>query len=115
MKAQQLRSHIINTLFLSGFFVALAASFIRYYYLKEFPVHIEVPCNPAIEICFHRDCETGDCPPNGFSDYRQFDLTGAVFASCDEVDGCEYACKNDAGACTETVCGNTEGDICTNQ
>lgn len=112
MKGQQLRSHIINTLFLSGFFVALVASFVRYYYLKEFPVHIEVSCDPTTEKCFHRDCETDDCPPNGFNDYRQFDLSGAVFATCDQVDGCANVCKNDKGACAAVICGDAEGDVC---
>ncbi len=112
---QQLRTHIINTLFLSGFFVALIASFARYYFLKEFPVQIEVSCDPSIELCFHRDCETAECPPNDLSDYRQFELSGSEFTTCDDVDGCADFCKSNLGACIETVCGDNEEDVCTNQ
>ena len=115
MKGQQLRSYIINTLFLSGFVVAFVASFVRYYYLKEFPVHIEVSCDPASEKCFHRDCSTDDCPPNGFNDYRQFSLQGSVFVTCNDLDGCNNLCKNNPGSCQETVCGTTDGDVCSNQ
>ncbi|MES2409072.1 MAG: hypothetical protein V4509_02085 [Patescibacteria group bacterium] len=115
MKSQQLRSHIINTLFLSGFFVALVASFVRYYYLKEFPVHIEVSCDPTTEKCFHRDCDTDECPPNGLEDYRQFDLPGNVFTTCSEVDGCSDVCKKEQGTCEEIVCGDNEEDVCSTQ
>lgn len=109
---QRLRSKIINTLFLSSFFVVVVASFARYYYLKEFPVQIEVSCDPTIELCFQRDCESEECPPNGFNTYRRFELSGYVFASCDPVDGCESTCKSDSSQCLEFVCGENEDDVC---
>lgn len=113
MSSQKFRSYFINTLFLSGFFVAIVASFVRYYNLKEFLVHIEVPCDPLVEKCFYRDCENSlDCPPNGLSNYRQFSLSGAVFASCNDIDGCSEVCKQSGGPCTEIVCGETNDDVC---
>ena len=112
MNNQQFRSRVINTLFLSGFFVAVVASFVRYLYLKEFLIHIEVSCDPTTEICFHRDCETDECPPNNLSDYRQFTLSGSVFSECGEIDNCSNRCKADKGSCIEIVCGESENDVC---
>jgi hypothetical protein len=109
---QAFNSKVINILFLSGFFVVIVGSFARYYFLKEFPVNIEVSCDPSLELCFQRDCEKDECPPNGLSTYRQFELAGHTFAACDTVDGCESFCKNNSGECIETVCGETDGDIC---
>ncbi len=106
-------SKVINILFLSGFFVVIVGSFARYYYLKEFPINIEVPCDPISELCFYRDCELEDeCPPNGLSTYRQFELSGRTFATCSEIDGCEVLCKT-TSECIETVCGDGEEDVCT--
>lgn len=112
MKMKSIRSTIINTLFLSGFFIVLAASFYRYYFLKEFPVYIEVTCDPAAELCFHRDCEVDECPPNDYADYRQFTLPGSVLVTCDDIDGCAEVCKSQAGVCEETVCGDDPEDVC---
>jgi hypothetical protein len=113
MKGKQLRSHIINTLFLSGFFVVLVASFVRYYYLKEFPIYIEVQCDPATEICFHQDCSEGDCPPNNLEDYRLFSIPGYMHSSCYDIDRCASVCKGQNGICTETICGSDpENDTC---
>lgn len=110
---QAFNSKVINILFLSGLFVVIIASFARYYYLKEFPIHIEVPCDPASEICFYRDCELEDeCPPNGLSNYRQFEISGSAFATCSEIDGCESFCENSGSECTELVCGESEEDVC---
>jgi hypothetical protein len=110
---QAFNSKLINILFLSGFFVVIAGSFARYYFLKEFPINIEVPCDSTLELCFHRDCEIEDeCPPNGLSDYRQFEILGRTFATCSEIDGCEVLCKT-TSECTEIVCGEDEEDVCT--
>ncbi len=113
MDYQQIRSRIINTLFITSFFVAIAASFYRYQYLKEFVVQIEVPCDPAKELCFKRDCSVDiDCPPDNYNSYRVFNLSGSVFATCKDTDNCESVCKSDAHLCVEVVCGDNPDDVC---
>lgn len=103
-------SRLINIIFVSGFFVVLLGAFARYYYLKEYIFHIETPCDPAFEICFVRDCEADECPPNGLSHYRTFDILANKFDAC-EADNCEFFCETNPSECVELVC-DSEVDSC---
>ena len=105
-------SKSINVLFLAGLFIVLFSAFLSYVILKEFPVRIEVPCDPTLEVCHYRNCDIEECPVNNLNYYRQYELLGYVFDSCIETDGCEAVCKNEVGSCTEIAC-DPEVDICT--
>lgn len=102
---------ILNIFFFLSLGIAILASIMRYMVVKDFIVHIETPCDPELELCFYRDCETDDCPSNNLSNYRTFELPGYEFAQCINTDGCEYVCRNFDNVCVETVC-NPEENLC---
>lgn len=106
---QMEHSKVLNIVFLSSLLIVFLGSFFRYYYLKEFLVQIEIPCDPIVELCYERDCSIEDeCPPNELSNYRLFEMSGSDFSQCDERDSCEDVCKNSNSTCIEIVCDSNE-------
>jgi hypothetical protein len=104
----------INVWFLLIFIIVMWLSFSRYVVHKNFLVQIETPCDPVGELCFYRDCDKDECPPNGLSTYRTWQTNAGIFAKCDVDQTCENTCENEPGNCTEIVC-DPKADICKTQ
>jgi len=78
---------------------------------KDYDFIIEAPCDPALDTCFSRDCSDDECPPNGLELYRVFSVRAADFPTCSD-NSCLQECMQGSIACTETVCGESDEDIC---
>ncbi len=85
----------------------------KFYIKKDYDFIVETPCDPISETCFYRDCLEGECPPNGLENYKIFTLKAYDFSSCSDK-SCFVECTSNAIACTETVCGESREDICSN-
>jgi len=90
--------------------VAISASFYFFYFKKNYDFFIETKCDPAIEVCFFRDCENSpdDCPPNNLSYYNQYVIKAKDYKYCEKED-CTGACTTGIIKCIKTEC--TENDI----
>ncbi len=93
--------------------IPIAVSFYTYLYTKNYEYVIETPCDPSVDTCFTRDCTIVDeCPPNGYSNYKQFYVNAADFAKC-TTNSCEKECSEKLIECTPIPCGELEDDFCT--
>lgn len=102
---------LLLPLFFLAVFAVLAVNIYRYWYEKDFTTLVEASCNPTLALCYVRDCETDECPPNGLSEYRVFSVAAKDFAKCaDET--CLFECSNSIIACEEIACGSTKEDVC---
>ncbi len=75
---------------------------------------MEVVCDPSKETCFQRDCSNPDnCPPNGLSDFKRYNLKASDFKMCQNED-CENACEIGAIKCEPIECTVDEimGEFC---
>ncbi len=89
---------------------ALAASVWIYFIQKDYTFIVEIPCDPLVNECFVRDCEAGDCPPEGLSSYREFAVPAALFDSCTTAT-CENVCLS-GSACEEHYCREQTDILC---
>lgn len=78
---------------------------------KNYEFVVEAPCDPAKDTCFSRDCSGGECPPNGLEEYRIFSVHARDFETCTDST-CLKECVDGIINCTETVCGESEEDVC---
>lgn len=107
---EKFKGDIINAIFIVSFFIVIIGAFLRYYYLKEYSFTIETSCDPQVEWCYERDCTNpDDCPPNGWSDYKQYNIPAADFDKC-QADNCVSYC-HDSHQCSEIPCDESE-DTC---
>lgn len=98
------------------FLSAIGVSFYTYYYTKEYTYLVEASCDPLIEPCFFRDCqsEPDSCPPNGLSLYKQFYVKGYEFQKCVD-NSCKAECEQGTIFCENIPCGESEEDICVSE
>jgi hypothetical protein len=95
-----------------GMLVPLGAAFYKYYYLKDYDYIVETPCDSAKEICYTRDCSTGECPPNGLSEYKVFSVKAYDFPKCSN-NSCKEECEKGLITCVPVPCGQSGGESCT--
>jgi hypothetical protein len=91
--------------------VAICSTAYIFLVQKEYDFVIESPCDPSTDTCFYRDCTVEECPPNGLEYYRIFSLSARDFATCADS-SCLPECSTGAVACVETLCGESEEDVC---
>lgn len=103
-------NRLVNIIFIGSFFVVIAGAFVKYYITREYYFYIETSCDPTTEHCFTRSCDTEECPPNGFREYKQYKLRAYQFDQCQE-DNCEQFCHVGRG-CIEISCGENNDDTC---
>ena len=110
-----MKMQISDTSFLAtiSLFVVTAVIATAYIFLvrEDYDFVIEAPCDPAEEICFYRDCSAEECPPNGLENYRVFSVSAKDFPKCSD-NSCLPECTDGVIACTETVCSESDGDVC---
>ena len=71
-------------------------------------------CDPSKETCTQRDCTNpDDCPPNGLSDFKRYNLNANDFKICENED-CTNACENGTIKCEPIECAEDEemGETC---
>jgi hypothetical protein len=92
--------------------IVISATAYRFLFAKNYDFLVEAPCDPAKDICFNRDCSNpDDCPPNGLSDYRMFNIKASDFGKCTD-NSCLNECLSSEISCEEIKCGDSGGDIC---
>lgn len=109
MKAAKKALWVVVTIVL---LLPLVSSFYKYYYTKDYDFLIEAKCDPEKENCYLRDCSTpDDCPPNGYSTYKQFSIKAFDFVKCAE-NSCTKECEERIITCIDIPCGGSEEDAC---
>lgn len=84
----------------------------KFLFLKDYNFIVEAPCDPTKSTCFIRDCSNpDDCPPNGLSVYRQFNVKASDFGKCAN-NSCLNECLTGKIACAEIKCSESSGDTC---
>lgn len=83
-----------------------------YLYKKDYVFVVEASCDPTATTCFVRDCSNpDDCPPNGLTSYKVFQVKAKDFEKCTD-DSCQNECLNGTISCTEVKCGESGEDSC---
>ncbi len=86
------------------FLSVMVSSFYFFYIKKNFKFIVETTCDPSIEQCFLRDCTNADdCPPNGFSQFKRYELNTNDFKYCTNED-CKIACESKQIKCEPIAC-----------
>lgn len=88
-------------------FAALAVSLCIYFFDHNYMYVVEVPCDAAVQTCYTRDCDAGECPPYNISSYRSFLIHAQHVAACIDPT-CANVCLSSLAVCTEMLC--TEQD-----
>ena len=97
------------TLIGSTALISIFVSFYFFYFKKDYNFLVETKCDPKTETCFYRDCSNpDDCPPNGLSYYKQYNVKAYDFKSCENED-CTKACNENLISCEQISC--TKDDI----
>lgn len=92
--------------------LAIAVSFYHHRIGDDFVFMVEASCDPATSICYVRDCDEEYCPPNGFTNFRIFNLPAKAFERCED-NTCENLClREEPELCEELICDPTIGDAC---
>lgn len=78
---------------------------------KDYDLIVEAACDHDSAICFHRDCNETECPPNGLEYYKTFSVAAADFPKCSD-NSCVQECASGAVACEEIICDEENGDEC---
>lgn len=78
---------------------------------KDYNFIVEAACEPSSEICFHRDCSSGECPPNELAYYKTFLISAGDFRKCSD-NSCAQECASTAIRCEEIVCDESAGEEC---
>ncbi len=78
---------------------------------KNYDFVVEASCDPTSEVCFYRDCNEEECPPNGLEYYKTMLVSAADFSKCSD-NSCTIQCTENKISCQEVVCGESENDTC---
>lgn len=78
---------------------------------KNYNFTLEATCDPTEHVCFNRDCDDEECPPNALENYRIFEVKAKDFDSCSTND-CLMECESGVIQCVEIECDSEAGDIC---
>lgn len=90
--------------------VVLGQSMYVNYIKKDYVFYLEAKCDSVTNECYSRSCENdGDCPPNGLTVYRVFQLPASEFKNCSD-NSCLNICPSSASSCEEVLC-STQSDI----
>lgn len=91
--------------------LAVFFSVYKYYIAENYMYLVESSCDPASHICFVRDCEAEECPPNELSLYALFTIPASTFPFCSD-NTCTNICALGNARCNEIICSPDEGDVC---
>ena len=89
----------------------IASNMRTFYVQKDYTFTTEAACDQSNSRCFVRDCSDDSCPPNGLEIYREFTLNASDFSKCAD-NSCLNECTSGSIQCTESNCGDSPDDIC---
>lgn len=98
-------SKFLAFLVFGSIFVAMVASFFRYYIKNDFLLYIKAPCDPMTDSCFAEECEAEDVRcGNNYLYYKivyknQSQIPNCISGICPEVN-----CEKDESTCEEYFC-----------
>ena len=96
-----------------AFLATILIVFNRFYIQKDYVFILEASCDSKTEVCFERVCgNPDDCPPNGFSNYKQYQISASDFEKCKSI-GCKDECEQNSIDCKQIHCGVSREDSCT--
>ncbi len=94
----QIRNNFLTLLFALMIMVAAGSVFYKFYFAKNYDFTVEVSCNPETESCLERDCESEECPPNGFETFQTYVISAKNFKYCTN-DDCTEFCRVNSNKC----------------
>lgn len=105
---------VLIIVFILTLILAIGSSYYRYFYSKNFDYLVEANCDPEVENCFYRDCESSpdDCPPNGLVNYKSYKVKAYDFKKCSD-NSCLNECVSGTISCEVIACDVENGDVCT--
>lgn len=65
----------------------------KFYITKNYNFVVETSCNPETEDCERRNCDLEECPPNGFENFKTYEIPATEFKNCENED-CADFCRN---------------------
>ena len=98
-------------LFVSVIFVVGQTLYLQTF-SKDYLFFVEASCDPAVNECYVRSCDSiDDCPPNGLTTFRSFQLPASQFKYCSD-NSCLNICPSDDYSCEELFCSDQEDYSC---
>lgn len=76
---------------------------------KKYDFYVEAPCDPEIEVCYLRDCEEGECPPNDLAEYKVWRIVAGDFQRCTDST-CKIECESNLIECEPILCDSQESE-----
>lgn len=111
IKARKL-SGILPWVFVGFVCLSFLIAGYQHIFAQNYDYLVEASCDPLIELCYARDCESGECPPNELMFYKIFALPASEFTSCDDNTCANMCAKSADSVCTEYPCSEENGDTC---
>lgn len=108
-KTRLISTKLFTFLLLLTLIIVGACSFTRFIFAKSYIYHVEMPCDATTEKCYTRNCKDY-CPPNGFSEYKIYEINASDFKYCLN-NTCSNICAT-TSKCTEIECQTENGDSC---
>lgn len=119
------KSKVLYRIFFTIVVASIGITFVKYFVLKDYEIHINIPCNPRNESCFVYECEDGevDCEENSegamVQYYKVLQKKAYNLPSCmkDSV-SCEdvvLTCAENEESCEIVLCDTSqksESEIC---
>ena len=92
--------------------IILGQSMYENYIAKNYLFFVEAKCDSVVNECYSRSCDNvDDCPPNGLTSYRVFQLPASQFKNCSD-NSCLNICPSSAYECEEIACSTQEDVSC---
>ncbi len=85
--------------------LVISSSIYNLFIKKDYDFLVETSCDNLSEVCFYRDCTSGECPPNNLSFYKQYHIRAYEFEKCGNEDCTSYC----------SISNTCEPVLCTNQ
>lgn len=105
---------IFFSVFFLAVFIVVAASFYKFYVLKDYYVKLEAECDPAAEKCFVYECDPAvdaECPANAaerVSFYKFIEKKANLLPLCAPADAnCPSMACQAGEDCREILCDET--------
>jgi hypothetical protein len=117
------RSSMLVVVFFVLVFLSIAASYYRFFIIRDYTIHVQAPCDPTVEKCFVYECDDslGECtgdPATDVTYYKLLDRSAQNMPTCNPNEGaCEaYVCPENEMGCTIATCdealAESEGVYC---
>jgi hypothetical protein len=99
------KKHIFIAFVTATLFLCGLTAYAKFFHFKEYEFYVEVACDPETTICFERNCDEAECPPNKLSHYSSYTISANDFALC-QNNNCKNVCEKDdtSHLCEQIIC-----------